>query len=290
MAFRTVIIDRHSKLEYGLGYLIFKTSDGEKRVFIKEIDNLIIQSTAVSITNSLLCELIKNKINVIFCDEKNNPCSNLIPFYGATDSGKKICFQVSLNESVKNKIWKKIIEEKIKTEIDFLKINKKTIEANQILSYLELVEDGDISNREGHSAKVYFNNIFFEGFTRDLDCLLNVYLNYGYTIILSKFNRSIVSLGYLTQIGIHHKSENNPFNLSSDLMEPFRILVDKTAINIKKGEDFKEILASLLTKEVTISSNKQTLSNAIDIYVQSIFKSMRSGKISDISFLDNYDI
>jgi CRISPR-associated protein Cas1 len=290
MAFRTVIINTHCKLEYGLGYLIYKNSEGEKRVYIREINNLIVQSTAVSITTALLCELIKNKINVVFCDEKNDPCSNLIPFYGATDSGKKILFQCNLGQIIKDKIWKRIIVEKIKTESNFLRQKGKIEEANLVESYSNDVEEGDATNREGHSAKVYFNNIFFDGFTRELDCSINKYLNYGYTIILSDFNRAIVSLGYLTQIGIHHKSENNPFNLASDLMEPFRILIDKTAMKINEKDDFKDILSSLLSKEVMINGKSQSLNNAIDIYVMSVFRAMKSENIQDIIFLDSYDI
>ena len=33
--------------------------------------------------------------------------------------------------------------------------------------------------------------------------------------------------GYITQLGLFHDNMFNQFNLGSDLMEPFRILVDK---------------------------------------------------------------
>ena len=44
---------------------------------ISEISVLVIESTAVSVTAALLCELIKKKVKVIFCDEKHNPLSDL---------------------------------------------------------------------------------------------------------------------------------------------------------------------------------------------------------------------
>src|SRR5690554_7015649 len=57
---------------------------------------------------------------------------------------------------------------------------------------------------------------------RSDDNSINAALDYGYSILLSAFNKAIVSKGYLTQLGIFHRNEFNPFNLSCDLMEPFR--------------------------------------------------------------------
>ena len=72
MGFRTVIVNSRSKLEFRLNYLVIR-GEKEKRIFINEINTLIVQSTAVSLTAALLCELVKSKVKVIFCDEKNNP-------------------------------------------------------------------------------------------------------------------------------------------------------------------------------------------------------------------------
>ena len=86
---------------------------------------------------------------------------------------------------------------------------------------------GDVTNREGHAAKVYFNALFGKDFTRTEECPINAALNYGYALILSCFNREIVSNGYITQIGLFHDNMFNPYNLSSDLMEPYRVVVDR---------------------------------------------------------------
>lgn len=65
MAFRTVIINTHSKLEYSLEYLVFRTPDSCKRILLDEIHTIILQSTAISITTGLLAELSKRKIKVL---------------------------------------------------------------------------------------------------------------------------------------------------------------------------------------------------------------------------------
>lgn len=50
--------------------------------------------------------------------------------------------------------------------------------------YIEELEFNDITNREGHAAKVYFNALFSKGFTRSDDTPLNAMLNYGYINVL----------------------------------------------------------------------------------------------------------
>ena len=51
-------------------------------------------------------------------------------------------------------------------------------------------------------------------------------LDYGYQVMLSVFAREIALEGYLVQLGIFHDNIYNNFNLASDLIEPFRPLVD----------------------------------------------------------------
>ncbi|MDR2082530.1 MAG: CRISPR-associated endonuclease Cas1 [Candidatus Ancillula trichonymphae] len=42
-----------------------------------------------------------------------------------------------------------------------------------------------------------------------------------------------MTCGYLTQLGIHHNSQFNHFNLGCDLMEPFRPVVDRYVLRAK---------------------------------------------------------
>ena len=72
MGFRVVVIKSRCKLEFRLDRLIIR-GEQERHVFIGEINTLIVQSTAVSLTAALLCELMRRNIKVIFCDEKCNP-------------------------------------------------------------------------------------------------------------------------------------------------------------------------------------------------------------------------
>ena len=97
-------------------------------------------------TSYILSELIKNKIKVIFCDEKRNPVSELIPYYGSHDTSAKIRKQTEWTKEEKALIWTEIVSEKIKQQALLLeRYNKK--EAMMLYGYMEEVEYGDVTNR-----------------------------------------------------------------------------------------------------------------------------------------------
>ena len=246
MGFRTVIIKNRAKLEFRLNSLIVR-GETEKKIYICEINTLIIQSTAVSLTASLLNELMKNNIKVIFCDEKCNPTAELLPYYGAHNTSKRYKEQVSWDEKIKAKIWRRIIQKKIEEQSAHLSERGFIEQAEMLKMYASQVDENDGTNREGHAAKVYFNCLLGMGNSRQNGSFINGCFNYGYTVLLSLFNREIVASGYLTQLGIWHDNEFNSFNFSCDLMEPFRVVVDRTALKLEdKDKEFKKKLVNIL--------------------------------------------
>ena len=289
MSWRIVVISSIAKLELKLNYLVIKQDGNTQRIFINEIGTLIIESTAVSLTCALLSELINKKIKVIFCNEKRNPQSELISCYGSHDMSNKLKMQLSWREEIKDQVALAILKEKISRQALILS-KYKLINATALLRMKEEIMIGDPNNCEGHAARTYFNSLFGMEFVREKDSIINAALNYGYAIILSNFNRSIVASGYLTQLGIFHDSGMNHFNFSSDLMEPWRVLVDEL-IYTSKFEKFekeeKMKLVNLLNKLVVINNRQQTVSNAIDIYCQSIFRSLEEEDTSLIRFYTN---
>ena len=237
---------------------------------------VIVENTAVSLTAVLLNELVKNKIKVIFCDEKRNPRSELILYYGSHDTSLKYKNQLEWSKESKERIWTRIVYEKIFNQMQFLKkLNKE--EYKLLEQYLSELEWNDSSNREGFAAKVYFNALYGIEFSRNKECFINAALDYGYSIILSAFNREIVSSGYFTQLGLCHRNPFNKFNLSSDFMEPFRILIDEKVYNLEGTEftkDHKNKLINILNKTVVIDDKNQTVANAIKIYCRSLFSAL----------------
>ena len=114
---------------------------------------------------------------------------------------------------------------------------------------------------------------------------LNGCLNYGYAVLLSYFNREIVASGYLTQLGIWHDNEFNQFNLSSDLMEPFRTIVDEVAFSLPEGDkEFKRKMADILNFQISIDGKTTTLDLAVRTYVRSVLNALEASDPSLIIF------
>ena len=269
------MIASSAKLDYQMGFLVVRGRETSK-IHIGEIHTLMIETTSVSLTAALLAELVKKKVKVIFCDEKRNPCSELVPYYGSHDTSTKVKKQIEWNAEIKEMVWTRIVAEKIRKQAEHLQHWERP-EAEMLYRYIDEIEPGDATNREGHAAKVYFNALFGMEFTRGADNSINAALNYGYGILLSAFNREISYNGYLTQLALFHDNMFNPFNFASDLMEPFRPIVDCT---VKKMEpqrfehEEKMHILRMMELEVEIAGRKEFVSNAIKIFSRSVFDSL----------------
>ena len=176
----------------------------------------------------------------------------------------------------KDIIWQKIIENKISNQSKLLK-KVKSPKNKLLLSYVDEIQIGDKTNREGHAAKVYFNELFGKNFSRNDNDNINAALNYGYAVLLSTINKEIINNGYLTQLGIHHKNEFNEFNLTCDIMEPFRIIIDNF-VYYNKDRDFdssyKLDLVNIFNNSFKYSGKKYILKDIIKMYVKNTLESI----------------
>lgn len=280
-----MVITKSAKLDYQLGYMVVRQETVSK-VHLSELSMLIIESTAVSLTCALLSELTRKKVKVMFCDEKRNPSSELMPYYGSHDTSAKIRNQIAWTEDVKKAVWTEIVADKIHKQADYLRALGKS-EADMLYSYISELQFADETNREGHAAKVYFNALFGMDFTRSQENSINAALNYGYALILSSFNREITANGYITQLGLFHDNMFNPYNLASDLMEPFRPIVDRRVLELKPDKfehDEKMEMVRLLNDNVKIAGRTEYVNNAIKIYCRSVFDALNEQDVSLIRF------
>lgn len=271
-----------------MGYLVVRGLE-TSRILLDEIAVLLIENPAVSITGCLIEALIEKKVKVIFCDAKRSPVAELIPHHGSHDSTAKIRTQAAWPEDVKAVIWQEIVSEKIRKQAAFLQERGCEREADLLASYIGQVELMDMSNREGHAAKVYFNALFGMEFTRSAAIPINAALNYGYSLLLSAFSREISALGYVTQLGIFHNNMFNHFNLSCDLMEPFRVLVDRAvcaALPQTFEKEEKHAMWRVLEETVLIDGCRQSVSAAIRIYVKSVLDAVNDADPFRIKFFD----
>lgn len=283
MGWRTVVVNKNCKLSYKNDYLIIR-SEQLQMIHLSEISTIIVENGMVSITSYLINELANKKIKLIFCDEKHNPSCEVMPYYGAFNTSKKILNQANWHKNKKDEAWRQIVKYKIHNQAMLLK--KLEISGyEKLLEYEQQVENADKTNREGHAAKVYFNLLYGNDFFRGTGDNTNIALDYGYSILLSMLNREIVSKGYITQLGLNHKSEFNQFNLTCDLMEIYRPLIDEIVYKNREfafDKSFKYKLIDVSNRKVKIDKKEQYLANAVPIFITSVFDFLENEEESKI--------
>ena len=274
MGWRSVIITQHAKLTYSMQMMIVQTRDGINQIPIEDINLLLVSTTQAVITSALISKLAQNQTKVIFVDEKDNPVVETAVYYPGARSMAKLKKQFNWDEHLKELLWTRIVSQKIKNQIAVL--DNYHLNKDDVQSELDQLEINDESNREAIAARKYFMLLFDKNFVRRDTSAVNAALDYGYAILLSSFNREIAMNGYLTYFGIHHCSQENQFNLASDLMEPFRPFVDywvKAHEKIKElTPDIKYGLVELLSLEIKFNGKKTLLTNAITVYVRECLK------------------
>ena len=274
MGWRSVIITKHAKLTYSMQMMIVQTRDGINQIPIEDINLLLVSTTQAVITSALISKLAQNQTKIIFVDEKDNPVVETAVYYPGARNIAKLKEQFNWDEHLKELLWTKIVSQKIKNQIAVLE--NYHLAKDDVQNELDQLEINDESNREAIAARKYFMLLFDKNFVRRDTSAVNAALDYGYAILLSSFNREIVMNGYLTYFGIHHCSQENQFNLASDLMEPFRPFVDywvKAHEKIKElTPDIKYGLVELLSLEIKFNGKKTLLTNAITVYVRECLK------------------
>lgn len=286
MSWRVVVVSGVAKLDLKMGFLVVR-KETTTRVHLSEIHTLIIDSTAISMTTALLNEMLHKKIKIVFCDETHNPAGELLPYHGSHDSSLRVKMQIAWSKDIRESVWTCIVAEKIRKQREVLAQNGLNKEAALLDLYLTQLEKGDTTNREAHAAKVYFDALFGMDFTRSEDSVTNSALNYGYSILMSSFNKEIAACGYLSELGIFHDNRFNPFNLAGDLMEPFRPLVDRLVFERHfevLGNKEKMTIVDLLNSQVHIAGSIQRLLNAIRIYSKSVFEALNMEDVSQLRF------
>ncbi|MCO6533957.1 type II CRISPR-associated endonuclease Cas1 [Lactobacillus sp.] len=269
MGWRSVIITQHAKMTYSMNMMVVQTRDGINQIPIEDINLLLVSTTQAVITSALISKLAENQTKVIFVDEKDEPVVETVGYYPGARNLSKLNNQFNWDLQLKEKLWTKIVDRKITNQIAVLK--NYQLEWQNVQDELDQLELNDATNREAIAARKYFMTLFDKTFIRRDNNAVNGALDYGYAILLASFNREIAVNGYLSYLGIHHHSEENCFNLASDLMEPFRPFVDywvKAHEKIKQlTPDIKYGLVELLSLEIKYNNKKTILSNAISEYV-----------------------
>ncbi|MBP3870575.1 MAG: type II CRISPR-associated endonuclease Cas1 [Faecalicoccus sp.] len=273
MGWKTVIIGTECVVSLSMNRMKVKIGEEYHNIPLTDLDTVIFSHNQMTITIPLLSKLMENNINVIVCDSKNDPMGIFQPFNNHSLAFKQLNKQINWKITRKKKLWKIIVEQKIQTELDvlyYLALDYTAVET--LRQYRDSVYNDDQTNREAASARLYFGTIFGNDFKRDNPEARNYALNYGYKILASYISKCIASRGMVTQLGIHHIGESNPFNLTYDFIETFRAVVDLWVYqNIDEAfsVQHKVELIGILEAKVFVNDKWYRLTDAIEDIIDS---------------------
>ncbi len=270
-----MVIESRSRCSFKGGYLVVR-NETTTMIHLSEISTIVMDSTACYMGTYLLVELAKQKIPVVICDQQHNPIGEYLPLYGAHNTSRRTAEQLTWGEPSKKRVWQSIVKEKIRQQARLLS-DLGLADMRVLHECMNEVRSGDVTNREAYAARVYFNALFGPTFVRSEKNDINACLDYGYAILLSTVNKEIVARGYMTQIGICHRSEYNQFNLACDFMEPFRPVIDRVVSGCSEpflDGDMRHLLVDVVNCTVNYLDGSYKLASVVSLYVQDCFNAL----------------
>lgn len=256
-----------------------ETKEEKGSIPIEDIGLLMLDHYQITLSHQLIQELMKNNVILISCDERHLPLAGMLPFSGNTLFSERVKIQMEVSEPLKKQLWKQTIECKILNQLKVLEqLGKYT---SHMYEYLKQVKSGDTTNMEGIAAQHYWKHLIDSDFLRDrFGDGPNPFFNFGYGVLLSIIARALVDTGLLLVLGIFHRNKYNPYCLASDIMEPYRPIVDLLVMkwlqlhpekqNLDK--ESKAFLLQIATQDVTIEKLVRPLMVGVKMIASSLLK------------------
>lgn len=287
-AHRVLLLEGARHLAIDIGRLVVRDQEGAVHVLPSDIAVVVLDHPAVTITAAAIKSLAAAGCVILVTDDRHLPLAETLPVGSRGRTGRRLRQQLALEQSpVGARLWRNIILARIHSEATVL----RTLGRNGAL-YLERlagkVSDGDLTNQEAQAARHYWKHLWSEGFRREKQGAkdgISVRLNYGYAIVRSVIARALVAAGLTPIVGIGHHSEENPFNLADDFIEPYRFLVEQhvaeglaAAPDAEFDATTRAEIAACVTREVRLDSKVFRVPAAIERTVESFVQVLESSK------------
>jgi len=258
--------------------LVNQITKEEVFIPIDDVEWLVFDNERSYFSKRVITVSLKENIGILFCDHKHIPQSVIVNDYGHSKKLERLISQLSLTKKIKQRLWRKIVVEKIVNQAAVIEyIAKKKPQADKLRQISKTVDQGDQKNREAYAAREYFVSLFGEGFKRGrYKDGVNASLNYTYALIRALIRKELAFFGLEPSIGIEHHSSENPFNLSDDFIEAFRPFVDAMVyekIYLKNRDELtlevKKELLEIFFEKCVIDGKIYTLTDAVRVSIES---------------------
>lgn len=244
-----------------------------KTIPIEDVGLVVLDSPQITLTNALMEALLENNCAVVTCDSLHLPVGLFLPLYGNKVQTERFTDQVEASLPLKKQLWQQTMQSKIRNQAAVLKyVTGET--ARNMLIWADSVRSGDPDNMEARAAAFYWKNVIKDNpaFIRGMDDMINVMLNYGYSVVRAVVARALVGAGLIPTLGIHHHNRYDAYCLADDIMEPYRPYVDKLVIDFIDSQGIperldmtvKRRLLELPVQEVVIDGVRRPLMLAVN--------------------------
>ena len=273
-------------------------------MFAEEISVIIFDRAGSYLHVEAINLLIKNNVTIVFCDEKHTPQALISSEFNHHRKFNMLRLQMDLLKKTKDRLWQKIIRSKIRNQLDVLKFYvegfEKSVEVYEFEDYIKDVTEGDKLNREALAARRYFTILFGSNFRRERtketlanskkDDIINSSINYGYAVLRAIIRKTLVSHGLEPALGVNHASIDNPFNLSDDIIEPYRPFIDAFIVmnviptneNALTEEIRINLVQNILMSKCIINENVYSIHDAINLTIESLIRCYTANSSSGI--------
>ena len=252
-----VINTRGSYLKKEKNCFLVKNDEKSFEVSADKVDSILI-TTSATISTDAIEFAVENNIDIVFLDFHGNPFGRVWHSKLGSTTLIRRCQLEAEASALGFNLARGWIVQKVGNQIDFMKDLKKNrpdddLLAPKIAKILELRENligmkgsldekrGSIMGNEGMASLNYFDalgNIMpdawkFNGRSRDpAQDAFNCLLNYGYGILYSQVEKGCIIAGLDPYIGFLHTDNYNKKSFVFDLIEIFRIHIDRTVMNL----------------------------------------------------------
>ena len=274
---RTLYFGNKTYLHLKNKQLIIEYDDNEtKTVPIEDIGFIVLDHYQITISHTLISNLLFNNVAVITTNDKHMPQGMILNLDGNSIQGERFTSQLNASLPLKKQLWQQTVQSKIKNQARLLD-EQSNVRTNIMYHLADSTLSGDIQNNEGQAAAYYWKHLFGDDvdvFKRGrFEDIPNNLLNYGYAILRAVIARSLVGSGLLPAQGIHHHNRYNSYPLADDIMEPYRPFVDDIVLDIMdRFDDYSELTTEIKTEllqipviDIEIDKKKRPLMHATQI-------------------------
>jgi CRISP-associated protein Cas1 len=266
------ISERPARLK-ARGELLVIHLDGEEEITVPfaELSAVIATHPQMTISQAALAGLSRNAVLFVACDGEFMPVGMFLPTEGHFTQADRFEAQTSASLPKRKRLWQSVVRAKIKAQAALL--NRLHGDDIGLSRLIDKVQSGDPENVEAQASQRYWRFLFKDkSFRRDPAAQdQNRMLNYGYAVLRAATARAVCGAGLHPSFGLHHQNKYDNFRLASDLMEPFRPMVDEIAFRLveKNGKvalmtsQVKAELVAVLSCRVVMDGEKRTVTDAL---------------------------